>query len=422
MKDPVVRFAKRTIAFFRAAYNSGYLLLGHNTKNPRVNIDEAFAIATYYRGVKFISDRMVEVPLSIVYKDGMDEAVAKQHYMQRLLENGVGPLYNRNAFVRTVVTHLLSRGAHYSRIRYTHTGVVEALEFLHPWTTSPRIYKGNLVYDVTTDAETGKVATLPGMEVFHTKGLSIDGINGMDPISTCLTSLGLAISSNKYGANFFANDASPSIILHSNPDTVWTEAQRQRVKNKWSLENSQENSRGVALAEGVSHVSQLTIAPNDSQFLETRQEAVRDIARMLGIPPVLLGDPAASTYDNISQLYRAFVTDTLIPLATEITADIDKQLLNPDAKYYARFNFKSALVDAIKDRYVAYSIATGKKPILSVNEVRKMEDLPEVEGGDEVIEIDPEVAATSTGSAQQGFGVDEVDDSADNATQNADIT
>ena len=365
---------------------------------------------------------MVEVPFSIVQMEGMDEKVAKQHYMQRLLDNGVGPLYNRNAFVRTVVTHLLTRGAHYSRIRHTNTGIVEALEFLHPWTTSPRIYKGNLVYDVTTDAETGKVATLPSMEVFHTKGLSLDGINGMDPISTCLTSLGLAISSNKYGANLFANDASPSIILHSNPDTVWTEAQRQRVKNKWALENSQGNSRGVALAEGVSHVSQLTIAPNDSQFLETRQEAVRDIARMLGIPPVLLGDPAASTYDNISQLYRAFVTDTLVPLATEITADVDKQLLNPDRPYYARFDFKSALVDAIKDRYVAYSIATVKKPILSVNEVRRMEGLPEVEGGDEVIPGNPEKIAPATGSAQQGFGVDEVDDSADNSVRNADIT
>ena len=136
------------------------------------------------------------------------------------------------------------------------------------------------------------------------------------------------------------------------------------------------------------------------------------------------GDPAASTYDNISQLYRAFVTDTLVPLATEITADVDKQLLNPDRPYYARFDFKSALVDAIKDRMVAYSIATAKKPILSVNEVRRMEGLPEVEGGDEVIPEVPEeqVAAAATGSAQQGFGVDEVDDSADNATQNADIT
>ena len=358
---------------------------GRRESGPQVDVNTAFALATYYRGVKFIADRMVEFPLSIVQMQGKDEVVAKQHYMQKLLENGVGEDYNRNAFVRTVVTHLLSRGAHYSRINMTGAGIVESLDFLNPWTTVPRIYKGQLVYDVTANAETGEAKVLHKDDVFHTKGLSMDGINGMDPITTCMTSLGLAISSNEYGASFFNNDASPSLILHSNPDTVWTDEQRKRVRNKWALENSGKNSRGVALAEGVSHVSQLNISPNESQFLETRQEAVRDIARMLGIPPVLLGDPAASTYDNITQLYRSFVADTLIPIATEMTADIDKQLLNPDRPYYARFDFKAAFVDSIKDRFVAYSIATGKKPVLSVNEVRAMEDRPPVEGGDEII-------------------------------------
>lgn len=411
------RFAQRTIAFFRSAYNASYFLLQGTSNKPVVNVNTAFALATYYRGVKFISDRMVEVPFSIVRPDGTEEVIAKNHYMQRLIRDGVGPWYDRTSFVRVATAHQLTRGNHYSIIDYNNRGQVTELKFTNPWTTVARVRNGQLVYDVTPNTEGGQQRTYAAHRILHIKGLTLDGINGMDPITTCLTSLGLAISSNEYGANFFANDARPSTILHTDPDTVFTKTQREKLKKRWQAENSGENNRGVALLAGVTHVSQLDVSPNDSQFLETRQEAVRDIARMLGIPPVLLGDPAASTYDNISQLYRAFVTDTLVPLATQMTAAIDKQMVFQP--YYSRFDFKSALVDSIKDRYVAYSIITGKKPIMSVNEVRKQEGLPEVEGGDEIIEEDEEQPQGNEG--QQGFGEDVNDDASDNVVQNADL-
>ena len=411
-------FAERTIAFFRSAYNAGYFLLQSSGGNrPVVNVNTAFALATYYRGVKFIADRMVEVPFSIVRPDGEGEVIAKNHYMQRLIRDGVGPWYDRTSLVRVTTAHLLTRGNHYSIVEYNNRGQVEELKFANPWTTVPRVQNGQLVYDIVANVEGGLQKTYPASKIFHVKGLTLDGINGMDPITTCMTSLGLAISSNEYGANFFANDARPSTVLHTDDNTIFTDKQKKQIKERWQKDNSGSNNRGTVLLAGVTHVSQLDVNPNDSQFLETRQEAVRDIARMLGIPPVLLGDPAASTYDNISQLYRAFVTDTLIPIATQQTAAIDKQLVFQP--YYSRFDFKSALVDSIKDRYVAYSIATGKKPFVSINEVRAMEDKPPTEGGDEI--VPPVEEGASSNEGQQGFGEDVNDDSSDNVVQNADI-
>jgi hypothetical protein len=124
----------------------------------------------------------------------------------------------------------------------------------------------------------------------------------------------------------------------------------------------------------------------DSQFLETRQFQVQEIARIFRVPCILIGHPDnASTYASAEQFMLSFVTHTIRPWATRIEQSINKYLLSESdrkAGYYAEFKLDALLRGDTVSRYTAYSSALTNM-WMTRNEVRSLENLDPVEGGDQ---------------------------------------
>src|SRR5262249_21486451 len=53
------------------------------------------------------------------------------------------------------------------------------------------------------DGPDNQTITAPQEAIFHLRGLSLDGINGLSPIAYHRETIGLAIGAEKYGASFF---------------------------------------------------------------------------------------------------------------------------------------------------------------------------------------------------------------------------
>lgn len=346
--------------------------IGMNTKGKvKLTYDTAMGITAYWRGLNLIADRMVELPLSIVDAKGQP---ATNNNIQTLLEDGVAKWYDPTDFVRTITVHLLTHGNFYALINSTPGGLVESLEFLTPDSIQPYILDGNLVYRYTK--KSGIQTVLLYDEVFHVKGLSRDGLVGISPIAACKDTLRLALQATGFGGEFFDNMALPSTLLTMDSKRQLSDEQQNKVLSKFKrMFGAGGDRQGVGIFGGISGVHQLTIPPDSAQFLETRQESVRDVGRVLGIPAQLLGDTSSSTYNNIQSMYRALTTDTLTPLATRIVSAINKQLLKKP--YTARFDFTNAVQEPMLDRYRAHQIALGGEPFMSVGEVRLMEGYEE---------------------------------------------
>ena len=323
---------------------------------------QVLGVTAYWRGVNMIADRMVELPLSVV----LDGETAEGNDVQVLLENGMAEWNDSTDFVRTIVVHLLTHGNFLAMQETGATGQLERLVVLDPSkVTKVEVVENELVYHYAPGTETKR---LKYSETFHVKGLSGDGVWGLSPVTACHTTLQLALQATQFGSDFFKNSAMPSVVLTS--EKALNEAQEKALASTWSRQYGPDGERhGVAMLGGITGVHTLTMPPENAQYLETRQEAVRDVGRVLGIPSQLLGDTASSTYNNVQAMHRALVSDALTPLATRIVSAIDKQLLQKP--YTARFDFEGAVAESFMDQIRAYSLAVGGEPLMSVSEARE---------------------------------------------------
>jgi hypothetical protein len=114
-------------------------------------------------------------------------------------------------------------------------------------------------------------------------------------------------------------------------------------------------------------------------MLDSRKLAIEEVARIFRVPPHMIGvtTPGAMSYASVEQNGINFVTHTLRPYIAKIE-DAYSALL-PDAAFI-RFNVDGLLRGDFATRMNGYSIGS-QAGFLSVNDIRRFEDLRPVEGG-----------------------------------------
>ena len=134
---------------------------------------------------------------------------------------------------------------------------------------------------------------------------------------------------------------------------------------------------------------QLSIPPDQAQFLDTRKFQLDEIARIFRVPPHMVGDLDRSTFSNIEQQSLEFVKYTLNPWCVRWEQAMNQQLLSPDdqQKYFIKFNVDGLLRGDYESRMNGYAIGR-QNGWLSANDIRELEDInriPTNEGGDEYL-------------------------------------
>ena len=131
-------------------------------------------------------------------------------------------------------------------------------------------------------------------------------------------------------------------------------------------------------------VEQVGIPPGDAQFLETRKFQVTEIARLFRVPPHMLADLDRATFSNIEHQSLEFVIHSLRPWLVRLEQGLQRQLLQGDVRFFAEFLVDGLLRGDIASRYTAY--ATGRQGgWLSANDIRGLENMNPIEGGDEYL-------------------------------------
>ena len=147
----------------------------------------------------------------------------------------------------------------------------------------------------------------------------------------------------------------------------------------------------------------ISLPPEDSQFLSTREFDVETICSIFRVPPHMVQFLKRSTFNNIEHQSIDFVVHTLDPWLIRIEEAIVKDVLLEDEQdiYYPKFNVDGLLRGAVEDRMRAYSIAIASG-IITSNEARQKENLPPfppVEGADHPIVNGSYVRLSDVGAA-----------------------
>lgn len=342
----------------------------------RVTPATAMRISTVWACVQAASQDVAKLPL-ILYRRtrGGGKERATDHPLYHLAHDRPNGLQTSFDFRRTMQAHRELGGNAYA-LKVRVRGQVKELLPIHPSrVTVSRRGDWERVYKVGS-------ATYTRAEMFHLSGLSLDGLTGLSPIGEHRESVGLALAMLEHGAKLFTNFARPSGVLEA--PTELSDAAAARMKKSWNERQGGDNIGSVALLEGGTKFSPMSLSMEDAQYLESRQFQRSEIASIYRMPPHKIGDLTKSTNNNIEHQALEYVGDSLVPRLVEWEQMLNAELLTPAEQEVYFFEF---LVDGLlrgdqKSRNEAYAMAV-LNGWMSRNEVRVRENMNPVEGLDE---------------------------------------
>jgi HK97 family phage portal protein len=192
--------------------------------------------------------------------------------------------------------------------------------------------------------------------------------------------IGLSMALERHAAKILSNGARPS-GLYKNKKKL-SDVAYDRLKRSLSTNFSGENAGAPLLLEEDSDFVPLTFSSVDLQFQEMRGYQVLEIGRALGIPPTLLYELGRATWSNAEEMGQTFRTFTVLGRCKIWEGAISRLLTEDEqANYYPEFLTDSLVRADLAARFDAYSKACGG-PWLVVDEVRAIDNLPKVAGGD----------------------------------------
>ena len=372
-------------------YLSGRLsfLFGQTSAGYAVNERSAMQVTAVYACVRILAEAIAGLPLGVYrYTENGSKEKVPDHPLYALLHDEPNPEMTSFIFRETMMSHLLLWGNAYAQIIRDGRGQVLGLYPLLPSKMDvSRADNGELVYTYSRgmDEYGSKKRTeqveLRREDVLHIPGLSFDGLIGYSPIAMAKNAIGMALATEAYGATFFANGATPGGVLE-HPGVVKDPA---HLRESWHAQFSGKNSHNVAVLEEGMTFHQMSIPPEEAQFLETRKFQIDEIARIFRVPPHMVGDLEKSSFSNIEQQSLEFVKYTLDPWVVRWEQAMHQALLLPSEKpaLFFKFNVDGLLRGDYQSRMNGYAVGR-QNGWLSANDIRELENMnhiSEEEGG-----------------------------------------
>ena len=364
------------------------------TANSGEKVDEqsAMQISTVYACVRLLAETVAALPLHL-YRytdDGKGKESAFDHPLYRILYRQPNDEMSSFIWRETMMTHLLLWGNAYSQIiRDGRNNVLGLYPLLPENVEVDRDEQGQLyyIYHAYTDevpGEQNQDIYFRKDEILHIPGLGFNGLVGFSPIAMMKNSLGTTLAVEKYGASFFKNGAQPSGVLE-HPGVL---KDPQKIRDNWTAVYGGANNahRVAVLEEGMAYKA-ISLPPEDSQFLSTRQFGVEEICRIFRVPPHMVQSLEHATFSNIEHQSIDFVVHTLTPWLVRFEQAIIKDLLLEEEQdvLSPKFNVDGLLRGDYQSRMNGY--ATGiSNGFLSPNDIHRLENMdliPAEEGGDD---------------------------------------
>ncbi|MGK5615875.1 phage portal protein [Proteus mirabilis] len=355
---------------------------GTSSSGKVVTADKAMQLSAVWACVRLLSESISTLPIKI-YKSESDgsRSLAKDHPIYRLLCKQPNFEMTPSRFMLMVVASLCLRGNSFIEKKYIGSKLV-ALEPLLPQNMMVKRSEqtGMLEYKYT-DPLGQKTRTIPTNKIMHIRGFGMDGICGMIPVKIGRDVIGAALSVEESAAKIFENGLQSSGFLSS--EFPLDDEQRERIRSYLLSFVGSKNAGKMMVLEGGMKYNNVTMNPEAAQMLESRTFSIEEICRWFRVPPFMVGhmDKQSSWASSVEGMNMQFLTNTLRPLLVNIEQEISRCLLNGDDDYYAEFSVEGLLRADSAGRSAYYTTAL-QNGWMSRNDVRRLENLPPIEGGD----------------------------------------
>jgi HK97 family phage portal protein len=221
---------------------------------------------------------------------------------------------------------------------------------------------------------------VPAREVAHARlYCPRHPLEGVSPLTFAGVSGGLGNLIRGTANSFFNNESRPSGVLSTEMNL--TKEQMEKLRAFWNEQTTGRNIGGTPILSNGLKWNQVTMSATDAELIATLKLTSIDIAKVFGVPSVLIGIDASATQSSTESLINQWRALGLNFVSQHIESTFERlfrlpadQELRFDLDNLARTDFMTK-VDALTK-----SIQQG---LMSPNEARAKIDLASVEYGNE---------------------------------------
>lgn len=324
-------------------YLSWTIGTGTSASGVAVSPQTAMQSAAVYSSVKVLAESIGMLPLNLYRKEANNaRTLLSDHPLHVLCHDQPNEWMTSVEFWEMMVMSLNLRGNAYAYINRNRSGQVVELLPLQPDMVQVEM-STDFQLEYRISMPDGAFKRLGVGEIFHIRGLTLNGWLGISPIAYARESIGLALATERFGGQLFKNGAKMGGVLE-HPGKLSKESY-ERIKTSFDEAHSGDNAHKTALLEEGMKFARISLSANDSQFLETRKYQRSEIAAIFRVPPHMIGDLERATFSNIEQQSLEFVNYSLMPWLVRIEKAIKRDLMTPDERktMTAKFNVSGLL-------------------------------------------------------------------------------
>lgn len=365
-------WSRRAISY-QSIFEAGDDIAIGNLAGTNVTETSVFQINAVYRAVSLIADTISTLPIdAYITRDG-----SKFTYRPKpawLIQPDIA--LPREAFYNQVIVSMLIDGNAFVRLFTNAQGAIVNMMVLNPTQVEvKRNNEGRLTFMVE-----GEERPLSQDDVLHIPDLIRPGtVRGLSRVKMMKEDFGLAVALRNFSATFFGSGTNMNGVIEY-PGSLTADQAKSLSEAFDSRHRGWRRGHKTGVLTGGASFRPTQIDPEKSQAIEARRLAVEDVARAFGVPNHLMGIPGTTSYASVEESNRQFISSTLRPIASRIEnamSSLMSRLPGGDTAY-VRFNFSALVRSDLATRAAAYS--TGLQAgWLSVNDVRRWEELPNIQ-------------------------------------------
>lgn len=375
-----------TVAAFSAA--------GYSADAMSAGAQNAMKLSTVDRCIEVLSDSIGKLPVYV-----MDRKTRKRvdHPLNALLSVRPNEAQTPTAAKKMIEGNRNCGGNGYAWI-LRDPGSLRPRELLpvpHELVTPWLDTAGRLWYSVLHPF-TGTPATVHRADMLHVMAYSYNGWRGVSVLQRASEVIGAGRAAQQYNLNYYVNGGQPAGVLQADTDlsgtvtvkladgSTETVSKKDLIRREWEKRHAgPDNAQRIAILDYGLKYTPISITNRDAQFVEQSELSVQDIARFFGVPLYKL-QAGKQSYNSNEQNAIEYVVSTLHPIVSQYEEELTWKLLPPSeaGRLKIRINMMAELRGDFASRSTWYK-AMREIGGYSVNDILELEDLPDVEGGDE---------------------------------------
>lgn len=371
----VFRSSQKPSWMYRPLAFPGWL---QTASGQNIGEDKAISWTAIWRGIQLVGCAIGSMPFTIQEEDNEGNLkTRKDHPLYNMINMEPHPFYSTFDFLFGVIYQILLRGNAViviNRIgRASGSNRPGSLRLIQ-WedVTTINEVDGVIFYQIK-----GYQQRVPHYDVIHIKGLTKDGVSGLDTMVWNKESFARALSSDHSVDAYYKNGTHAEGFLST--ETMMNTEQRTDLQRAW---NERNRSGETPFLTGGVKWNAMSVSPKDIQLLESRQFNVYEAARILGISPHLLFAMDRANFSNVETLSLEFAKYTLRFLVERIEQEFNRKIFRSSEKGRLKVSLNmDAFLRGDTETRAQYLQTLMDRGVFSIDEARQMEGYNSLENG-----------------------------------------